>query len=116
MTIGYRLRGRTAFVTGAGSGIGRAVARRLSEEGAWIACVDRDRAGAEAVAATLKYGGRALAVDISNETGVSGGHFQRVHRARPDRRGRQQRRYRRSANRGGRDPRSMSGSARSTST
>lgn len=71
MTIGYRLRGRTAFVTGAGSGIGRAVARRLAEEGAWIACVDRDRAAAEAVAATLGGGGRALAVDVSSEAAVS---------------------------------------------
>lgn len=58
-------------MTGAGSGIGRAVARRLSEEGAWIGCLDRERAGAEAVVATLAHGGRALAVDVSREDEVS---------------------------------------------
>lgn len=70
MTIGYRLEGRTALVTGAGSGIGRAVARRLSEEGAWVACMDRDRAAAEAVAATLAQGGRAVVADVSSEDDV----------------------------------------------
>lgn len=40
-------------VLGAGSGIGRAVAARLAEEGAQIVCVDKDRAGAEAAAAAI---------------------------------------------------------------
>jgi NAD(P)-dependent dehydrogenase (short-subunit alcohol dehydrogenase family) len=70
MTIGHRLEGRTALVTGASSGIGRAVARRLSEEGAWVACVDRDRAGAEIVAAMLAQGGRAIVADVSSEDDV----------------------------------------------
>jgi 2-keto-3-deoxy-L-fuconate dehydrogenase len=40
-----RLAGRTAIVTGAGSGIGRASAVLFAREGAYVALVDRDRAG-----------------------------------------------------------------------
>jgi len=40
-----RLAGRTAIVTGAGSGIGRASAILFAKEGAFVALVDRDSAG-----------------------------------------------------------------------
>src|SRR5260370_648881 len=40
-----RLAGRTAIITGAGSGIGRASAVLFAKEGAYVALVDRDRAG-----------------------------------------------------------------------
>jgi NAD(P)-dependent dehydrogenase (short-subunit alcohol dehydrogenase family) len=40
-----KLAGRTAIVTGAGSGIGRASAVLFAREGAFVALVDRDRAG-----------------------------------------------------------------------
>src|SRR3979411_635310 len=40
-----RLKGRTAIVTGAGSGIGRATALLFADEGAFVALVDRDTAG-----------------------------------------------------------------------
>jgi NAD(P)-dependent dehydrogenase (short-subunit alcohol dehydrogenase family) len=40
-----RLQGRTAIVTGAGSGIGRASALLFAKEGAYLALVDRDGAG-----------------------------------------------------------------------
>jgi 2-keto-3-deoxy-L-fuconate dehydrogenase len=40
-----RLAGRTAIVTGASSGIGRASAMLFAKEGAFVALVDRDRAG-----------------------------------------------------------------------
>ncbi len=42
-----RLEGRTAIITGAGSGIGRASAVLFAKEGAFVALVDRDRAGLE---------------------------------------------------------------------
>jgi 2-keto-3-deoxy-L-fuconate dehydrogenase len=42
-----KLQGRIAIVTGASSGIGRASALLLAKEGAYVALVDRDRAGVE---------------------------------------------------------------------
>jgi len=58
-----RFAGRVAFVTGAASGIGRATALRLAREGAAVACVDRDGAGAAAVRAEVEALG-ARATDI----------------------------------------------------
>jgi 2-keto-3-deoxy-L-fuconate dehydrogenase len=48
-----RLMGRTAIVTGAGSGIGRASAALFAEEGAFVALVDRDLAGLRATMAAI---------------------------------------------------------------
>ena len=49
----YALHGRVGMVTGAGGGIGRAIARRLSREGMAIAVLDRDGAAAEAIAVEI---------------------------------------------------------------
>ncbi|WP_231443285.1 bifunctional aldolase/short-chain dehydrogenase [Brevibacterium zhoupengii] len=66
------LSSRVAFVTGAASGIGKAIATRLSSEGACVVIADLDRDKAEAVAAELGSTDTAIGVaaDVSDETGV----------------------------------------------
>lgn len=56
---------RIAVVTGAASGVGRSIAQSLAAGGAAVAALDRDLAGAEEAAATIRdSGGRALAVEV----------------------------------------------------
>jgi 2-hydroxycyclohexanecarboxyl-CoA dehydrogenase len=56
---------RTAIVTGGASGIGLAIAERLSADGCAVAVFDRDGAAAEAAAAKISAsGGTALAVEV----------------------------------------------------
>jgi len=64
MTGSYgRFTGKAGIVTGAGMGIGAAVARALAGEGAAVAVVDRDAAAAERVSAEISAaGGRTIAV------------------------------------------------------
>ena len=57
------------MVTGGASGIGAASARAFAAEGAIVAVVDRNAAGAEAVAAEVK--GLGVACDVGNESSVS---------------------------------------------
>jgi NAD(P)-dependent dehydrogenase (short-subunit alcohol dehydrogenase family) len=62
------LEGKVALVTGAASGIGRATALLFAQEGAAVAVVDLDEAGARALAQTIRdEGGRAIALgcDVS---------------------------------------------------
>jgi 2-hydroxycyclohexanecarboxyl-CoA dehydrogenase len=59
------LDGRVALVTGAASGIGRAVALRLGDEGCRVAAVDLNLEGARATAAELGERGRALQADVA---------------------------------------------------
>jgi NAD(P)-dependent dehydrogenase (short-subunit alcohol dehydrogenase family) len=60
---------RILFVTGGGSGLGAATARRFSEEGGRVAVVDLDRERAEKVAAGLD-GSIGLQADVSDEESV----------------------------------------------
>ncbi|MET7853174.1 SDR family NAD(P)-dependent oxidoreductase [Streptomyces avermitilis] len=53
----YDLTGRTAFVTGAASGIGRASAVLLAQAGATVHCADRDEQGLHETATLIKSGG-----------------------------------------------------------
>jgi NAD(P)-dependent dehydrogenase (short-subunit alcohol dehydrogenase family) len=63
-----RLQDRVAVVTGAGSGIGLASAKRMAAEGAKIVAVDIDeQAGKQAAAET---GGRFMAADVASEADV----------------------------------------------
>jgi NAD(P)-dependent dehydrogenase (short-subunit alcohol dehydrogenase family) len=64
------IRGKAAVITGAGSGIGRAVAERLAQEGASVVIADIDAAGgAETVKRIETAGGRATFVraDVTSE-------------------------------------------------
>ncbi len=69
------LTGKRAIVTGAGSGIGRASARRFAEEGASVVAVDVSAEGlAQTVAMITDAGGTAIPVtaDVGDEDAVAG--------------------------------------------
>lgn len=75
-TPGKRMEGRRAFVTGGGSGIGRATAYRLAAEGASVAVADIRVDSAVVVAAEIESeGGTALALetDVGSESSIEAG-------------------------------------------
>ena len=65
------LAGRNALVTGAGSGIGAAVARRLAAQGANVILADLSLAAVEELAGELGPAARPLQVDVRHEEQVA---------------------------------------------
>ena len=66
------LTGRTALVTGGGSGLGAAIASALHAAGADVVVVGRDEAKLDAVVARLGARARALTCDVSDPASVEG--------------------------------------------
>ncbi len=71
-----RLNNRIALITGAGRGIGRAIAEHYAREGARVAVADLDRANADQVVDDIRAAGgtaMALAMDVTSEQAVNDG-------------------------------------------
>ncbi|WP_165982273.1 SDR family NAD(P)-dependent oxidoreductase [Dankookia rubra] len=68
------LDGKSALITGAGSGIGRAAALAFVREGAWVAAADRNLDAAKATVAAIEaMGGEAVAIacDVTDDAQVA---------------------------------------------
>jgi NAD(P)-dependent dehydrogenase (short-subunit alcohol dehydrogenase family) len=69
----FDLAGKTALVTGAGSGIGQAIAATFARAGARVWVADRDAAAGEAAVAAIRAAGGAAdsaALDVADEAAV----------------------------------------------
>ena len=64
------LEGQRAVITGGGSGIGRATARRMTDEGALVAVIDINGDAAHEVAAEIS--GSAHVADVTDPEGLRG--------------------------------------------
>jgi len=63
------LNGRVALVTGAASGVGRAIAVRLAEQGAEVLALDNDRAGASSISSQIS--GEPLVTDLTSADAIA---------------------------------------------
>jgi NAD(P)-dependent dehydrogenase (short-subunit alcohol dehydrogenase family) len=82
-----RLEGTVAFITGAGSGIGRATAKLFAEEGSRVAILDKNLPGARETAEAIRHAGSEailLEVDLADSDAIEAAfakgtqHFGRV--------------------------------------
>ena len=65
-----RLQGKAALVTGAGSGIGKAIALAYAREGASVMCADRNAATADATAKEIAAAG-GVAASVAADVGIA---------------------------------------------
>jgi D-sorbitol dehydrogenase (acceptor) len=66
-----KLEGKTAVITGAAGGIGRAIAARFADEGATAVVTDRSLDRAARVAAEIGHGAYAVALDVTSEPSIA---------------------------------------------
>lgn len=81
----FRLDGKTAVVTGAGSGIGRAIAGTFAAQGARLFVLERDERGAAETVAQIRGAGgvaETLTCDVADAASVTAA-FAQVDRAAP---------------------------------
>jgi NAD(P)-dependent dehydrogenase (short-subunit alcohol dehydrogenase family) len=72
MSSRFSLDDRVAVVTGAASGLGRAIALGLAEEGSRVACLDRDEAGNAETAAEIGTAASVHAADVTDRAAIDG--------------------------------------------
>ena len=90
------LAGQTVVITGGGSGIGRATAQRAAHEGAAVAVLDRNAAGADETVALIAADGgaaSAYACDVADDGQIASTVATYRRRSRADRRRRHRRRH-----------------------
>jgi len=68
--MSHEFAGQTAVITGAASGLGQAIAKKLHAEGARVAMLDLNEAALQSAAKEVGENAGAFAVDITNETQV----------------------------------------------
>lgn len=73
MDAEFSLDGRRALVTGAGAGIGRAIAHALSRAGARVMVTDMNGTAAESVAGEIGAPAIAAAIDVTDAASISAG-------------------------------------------
>src|SRR5262249_15804244 len=75
---------QVAIVTGAASGLGRAIARKLHDDGGRVVLLDLNHAAVSKVAEEIGAGAYSFAIDLTNQSQVAkvigevGDHFGRI--------------------------------------